>query len=518
MLVSLLTLTSMLVLYQQYQRDEKNISHLQPSSDKLNIIPAQPKETDLMEGVLIKSDIKENEIKGSDIKQRDIKQSDIKQRDIKENLIAPTFLDAGEKQYKQFWANNPNFDFPYDKLRREAKGSLSTQEGTIRYLGHDPGDFGKGYNYNVSVDTGSTDIILHVLEFYHGHVTQGGSFFRGTSFSNNILSVCQFMDHLDGSYSLRCPVFSKCSFVELSLQLVNFTQFKGITRRLDKILVSKNICVQSSVFEKPTSAYWYKTDGRKQSWKLRYNGNDYPLANDEICEMINSLGNLYLLGDSHMRRLPSYYVEQCQKKVRYINTKIKYSYTRYLEFMINKTKLLASPESYKDCSDRLSEKELAKLNRKDVDTHTDKMPILCRNSSVMPTTIMMQSGSWDVAYTGLKVILGKSLVELEEALKQLTEQPVKYYSKLLVIGSPPHYPRVRNYAACQNDVTKGIYSRHLGALCKKYGVAYLDMFGLVYPRYNETQEDNHYLDCEGTCKGEVGKVMAQAALTELTKN
>jgi hypothetical protein len=60
------------------------------------------------------------------------------------------------------------------------------------------------------------------------------------------------------------------------------------------------------------------------------------------------------------------------------------------------------------------------------------------------------------------------------------------------------------------------FSDGLDRLCRQQGLNYLSVFDIIYPRFNETLSNDHYLSCdEKSCKGEVGKIVLQIAVKAL---
>ena len=89
---------------------------------------------------------------------------------------------------------------------------------------------------------------------------------------------------------------------------------------------------------------------------------------------------------------------------------------------------------------------------------------------------------------------------------------------VIVMGPPPLFS-ILQYAQCRNDDMIYLYSQKFAKLCAEHGLRYLDVFSIVYPRFNETMKNDHYLYCKKhKCTGDVGKIVTQVAIKELECN
>ena len=430
-------------------------------------------------------------------------------------------MDTRKIQWNHFLCNNPHFVFPSHLMKPASKRHILSRKGTIHYIGYDPAQLINGYSYNLTVDSDTrySGVLINILEYHKYQVTNGGSAFTGTSFSNNIMSSCSYMDYFNGSYSIFCPIYSQCSFVEISLELVNYTQFKGITKPMQKTILSKDICVTSQQQQALTShTYWRKT---ASTWKLNYYGGSYQTA--DVCDMLKFAGRIYFFGASHLQHTAQYYLKECAQYIPNLRSNMKFSYTLYVSQFVEKINSLANSNSYSKCNDSKTDgkskpEKIPKLFSRS-ELHRRSMPKLCLSSSSLNTSIMLQLGTWDMAYTGLKPTLEKYMPKLEGSLKRLMEKRGEYFTHLLIVGPPPLYP-TGQYAYCRNDVITAIFSTELGTLCQKYEIPYINTHDIIYPRYNETPISIHYLKCIGatTCKGDVGKILAQVNVAALVRD
>ena len=84
------------------------------------------------------------------------------------------------------------------------------------------------------------------------------------------------------------------------------------------------------------------------------------------------------------------------------------------------------------------------------------------------------------------------------------------------MGPPPIYSKTQ-YATCRNSDMLQLLSHALEQICAKHRLRFLNVFDVVYPRYNESADNSHYLHCGKSCVGDVGKVVTQVALHVLKK-
>ena len=203
------------------------------------------------------------------------------------------------KQYDHFWKTYRKFKFPRHLISTDGRPYLNSQNGTIQYLGYDPAKNGDRYTYNVTSavvsEENNSRITVNVMEFYEKQLTKGGSYLRAISLSDDIPTMCSFVDHFNGSYTVNCPFFAPCGTIEISLLYVNFTQFKGIGKELQKLLFKCDLCVGSSSFSNKPDWYWFKTKTEPLFWKLNYFGTEFP-SKLNICDIMKYLGNIYLFG------------------------------------------------------------------------------------------------------------------------------------------------------------------------------------------------------------------------------
>ena len=162
--------------------------------------------------------------------------------------------------------------------------------------------------------------------------SNGGSSFRGVMNSPQGLFLCSYMDYFNGTYTLHCPMYSKCANMTITLLHVDFLQYRGITRRLDKVLLDEHVCTSNSVHSILPEKFWFQRDSGTWQWNNKL-GN-FPLSNEELCGAVASLGRIYMIGSSHMEFQHQYLQQTCAGSVKNISKQLTFKRARYTEDLI----------------------------------------------------------------------------------------------------------------------------------------------------------------------------------------
>jgi hypothetical protein len=88
-------------------------------------------------------------------------------------------------------------------------------------------------------------LVLKLDEKFAGEWTQGGSCFSTWLYTNDIMELCWYDDHFNGSYTIECPMFPGCNHIDVHLQFFNFFAYREILglQPLRKVVFSYDICM-----------------------------------------------------------------------------------------------------------------------------------------------------------------------------------------------------------------------------------------------------------------------------------
>ena len=407
-----------------------------------------------------------------------------------------------------------------ESRKMEYKIMLLSIKGTTKLLGFDPLDHLKDYKYEIHhLQTGSF-ILVTITEFHEKKLSAGGSSFRGLVYAENKLALCTYTDHFNGTYTVQCPMSSHCVHVNLTLLHTGFSQYQGITKRLDHVLMDAQICATSTqnCVTLPQREYWCHDE--HHSWKW-HSDIDFPVTDEEMCKMLDALGRLFMVGSSHMFYQYQYLLERCANSVPDLKHRLFHVNVPHTNEIAQIIRGFANSETYAWCHSNHTAKytkDKLMFDRLFDIRGSKEMRSVCNRDILVNTTVLLQTGSWDLAYNRFQFTLKMLYATLEPAIRTISsyERRSKFL-KVLMMGPPPFYS-LDQYATCRNDDIIQIFSHTLGQICGKHKLRFLSVFDIVYPRFNESLENSHYLSCYNSCVGDVGKVVMQVALHTLRKD
>ena len=412
------------------------------------------------------------------------------------------FLESGSKQ------SSLCTEYKYTDL----KEFLSNQSETIKFLGYDPGIHLEDYNYSIHHSQTGYFVTVTIIEFFKQKLTSGGSSFYGLAYTENKLALCTYTDHFNGTYTVLCPMSSHCVHVNLTLLHTGFSQYQGITKRLDHVLLDAQICATSTqdCVTLPQHEYWYHDEHHTWKW---HSDIDFPVTDEEMCKMLDALGRLFMVGSSHMFYQYRYLLKTCLNSVHDLKHRLFYVEAQYIYEIQKAIQAFMDPKTYNWCLDNgtVTDRQSIFANRL-WGGKTKALLSVCNYGRKMNTTVLFQAGSWDVSYKTFQPTLKMVESSLEPVIEALSSfESSSQGLHFLMMGPPPIYPKTQ-YASCRNNDMLHLFSHALRQICEKHKLRFLSVFEVVYPRYNESVDNSHYLHCGKTCIGEVGKVVTQVAL------
>ena len=430
-------------------------------------------------------------------------------------------------QLIQFWKDNPDFTVTPAKH----SSHYITRNKTISEMGYDPLDTVQDYNYFVQDRQEDKMIVVDVLEVYQGnmseHYGQGGSSMRGIIQGGGILYVCSFRDHFNGSYSLKCPVFSRCVHVNITVLHFNYKQFQGVSKRLDITILDKETCVSFKTFHEKPNSYW-RLDSSEE-WKWTSGGVSYPMANDtRFCELVDAMtrDRFYMIGSSHMRYKHMYIMTTCLKFIGDLDKRLFFIKAIYGKEVIDVLEQFTSKSrsrwftcrtlKYKTTAENVKHKKSSKEIEKYLE-YLRNYPIhrTCGYDQSIRTGLMIQVGSWDLVYNGLLYSLQKLMPKMDRTLHKLVEFQKTNPFSMLVVGPPTFHPQAV-YAENRNNDMIQLFSHVFQTTAENHTLDYINVFDMMYPKFDRVTENNHYIECNyESCHYEVGIVPIQLAVKAL---
>ena len=461
--------------------------------------------------------------------------------------------DTIEKQYDRFWRNNPQHQ--QQELSMEQFHALVSKY-TVRGLGNI--SFvatSLNYRYHIWSYPLTSFLTVRIDEYYMGKPTHGGSSFVAI-LNGSHLSFCGYMDHFNGSYTVTCQLKAECNNFSIVLNHVNFTQYAGVTKRLDRLLYHTDICKMNQHNQQISKTSEFKNTWIKQghSWIWKDDRNkSYPLSTQEIstsfCSTIKKFQQLILIGASHMMRQKYYIIKNCQKTDSSINSRIIYIDARYSDDVTDALNAITDPKNHVPCKAFPTEvfsSNIRSSNEVDLElstkvkcqrqvfvfqnhellqTEASKSPrypdldpsqplTICHPGSVR-TGLLVQTGSWDLSHSTFKKSMEHAIPLLETTLLKLKTKELQLHT---VVMSPPSWgPKL--YVQCRNNDMILFFTAKFQMAARKAGLDFVNVFKMLYPRFKESVLDGHYLECIGSpqCEGDLGKVAIQVAIEHLNR-
>jgi hypothetical protein len=186
-----------------------------------------------------------------------------------------------------------------------------------------------GYNYSVEVDYvpkwSNEILILNIQEWFNGTVTNGGSNFQITLQGPNELDMCYYDDHLNGNYTVECPLFRGCNHVTVKLDYVNFNAYRDVNnlppfvniiyktvvcvKQYEILDDNKTSCRKRELFKDDVmNMIWRNTTGK---WRLYRLGCETEAGLGDVSCMCDSTHPVTAIGASHMRYYYDWIMKEC---------------------------------------------------------------------------------------------------------------------------------------------------------------------------------------------------------------
>jgi hypothetical protein len=256
----------------------------------------------------------------------------------------------------------------------------------------------------------------------------------------------------------------------------------------------------------------------------------FPIANEsEFCRLVDAMtrDRFYMIGSSHMRYQHKYLIATCIRHIEGLHNRLIFVYSRYASNIVRKLSDFTTDHVWNTChfpryaaSGNLTQTDL--INTEQIQLYLDHLgtfqnEAICRYDASMKTGLLLQTGSCDLVYNGLKNCLQDGMPKLELAFYkraqfQRTQAPAL---KIAVMGPPTFHPG-NVYAENRNNDHIQVFNHAFRTISERHGLDYVDVFNMMYPRFERVTENNHYLSCDAEeCHYEVGIVAIQLAVYAL---
>ena len=349
-------------------------------------------------------------------------------------------------------------------------------------------------------------------------VSAGGSAFMVRSHSV-YLTVCPVTDHFNGSYTISCPVYGRCTDITILLKHMEFSCFIGMTQMIEKTVWSRNdICLDELKLDNSTvdathvlsrddrlkdhlatlprikpqvvgeHGHWFKF---QNTWKwLGTEGQVLPLENNQtLCSCFKRFHRTYFLGASHMD------IDHtcCKGMCKNHNISTKFHLTRKVEVVIPTLK-----------------KVFAEIKQDANVSHK--------------YAILIQIGSWDIGQHVFKEAIHEVIPAFHAALRdQYVTQNLSHVKVLVMVAPalPDKDPAGRNLVT-RNNWIGAVFANRLRKHMLDLSVPFLDEFSFNFPLFwyvgswPHKLNNHHYAEwINGRCRGHVGMAFIQLMLSNL---
>ena len=457
--------------------------------------------------------------------------------------------DTAEKQYHSFWQHNPQYQ--QQELSMKQFHALVSKH-TVRGLGNI--SFvatSLNYRYHIGPYSLTSFLTVRIDEYHKDKPTQGGSSFFAI-LNGSHLSFCGYTDHFNGSYTFTCKLKVQCYNFSIALNHVNFAQYSGVTKRLDRLLYEMHICKtnqESKSYELKNT--WIK---HGNNWIWRDNQNKaYPFNKQEVsstfCQTVKKFQQLILIGASHMMRQKYYMIKNCKATDNLIDSRLIYINARYSDDVTDALNAIINPQNYMNCKESPAEvfkSNIGSENKADLELGAKgkhrkqvfvfqnhelqqndasksprypdldpKQPLQLCHPNTLRTGLLVQTGSWDLEHSTFKKSMEQAIPLLETILPKLKTRKLQLHT--VIMSPPPYSPKL--YAQCRNNDMILFFTSKFQEASRNAGLDFVNVFKMLYPRFTESLFDGHYLECirSPECEGDLGKVAIQVAVERLNQ-
>ena len=312
----------------------------------------------------------------------------------------------------------------------------------------------KGRVYNTTFHADKSYVYVAVEEKFKdgGGLTSAGSFFYATQEyehkNKTFRNSCHFRDFTGGLYHVYCPRFSRCSLITIERRFINyhgFTVAGHIERKLitteRRIIERKEVCSSQSPAKIDDDMISWEVEQSGKCKQVLYGGKPHPfVTNTSLCDSLRQLNTVYALGASHLDHLTRYlYSCPAIKEIHW-----KYQFTRFI---------------------REVEKAVVTLLES------------IKNTS-QPTTVLLQTGSWDAIYSHPYYTLVESLKIYEAIIQKLDDAGRKNGNIVSFVIAPPPNPYPQQ---CSNAMVSAFVYKLQQLVSAAKHVTYLDFYTPFYP-------------------------------------
>jgi hypothetical protein len=344
----------------------------------------------------------------------------------------------------------------------------------------------------------------------------------------------------NGTYRVYCAMYcgARCVHVNVTLLHVHFKQFHRVVRRHDITLFSRRLCLhQACCLVRGPSEAWQR-DNIYAPWFWHAQGQNYPIGAQEFCSQVDRMirDRFYMIGASHMRFQYFYIIHTCWQTVYDLRRRLFYIPVRYIGDFEDAIKHFIRKPKYK-CPLPVSDQRYSctpylatgidiittSLNDThyqppDHDMWSDSIQICAHNDSIQ-TGLLLQLGSWDLSYKGLKYSLDTVVPRVDIAVGKLSAFQKRHPSVKIAVMSPPPHLSAR-YAVTRNNDGVQLFDDAFRGAVEKHAVAYVPTFHVLYPVFRRTSpvDQRHYISChKDQCRHDVvGVVALQLAVAVMT--
>ena len=408
-----------------------------------------------------------------------------------------------KEQYKRFWDTVPDYQeslffnlskFDQEQIKQHAITLVKQHQFNISLLSIKPRYIG-GYLLNLSL-----------METMYQVLSKGGSSFRITC-ASKFISVCEYRDHFNGTYTAQCPVYGECANITVQLTGIDYSVFQGSHAILDMINHTLSVCNEqvnqnNRLIPKSLSddaliieGVWLNTMLENQNDHIflhRLHGHVLDIDNKKLCGCIMKYSKVILLGDSHMKFQGYYLRHICHEYDPHIVSRTTILEPRYA------VEIMEELHMQVDILDREN------LNNKSV-------------------AFLIEFGAWDITRHGSHRSIEDVIPHFEAAAKDFIHRISPNKNWKLVVAGTPSMPNLSgegytNYGTVgRSNEAVAVYNLQLKNAAKRLGIEFVDTFSITYPMYRNTpiSRDHHYLRSFGnppfyhTIENNVGKAVAR---------
>ena len=447
--------------------------------------------------------------------------------------------EANWKQYQKFRELHPGFkQLPTPKIYSETirdyqkKKAWASLMSKLKNYKTSQVLFNQSYHYTAEYNKSSSKGDAHkwlnivLTEYLDSNIRSGG----GSGFKTNIYGIlgqggyyiytCVTDDNFNGTYVIRCRMFTMCVRLHVKLQYVDFNAYKGMASSLNRTILNETICLFDNVtlikdnikhqmiqHNYLSTPGWYLYANNKLEYVSKSNAQ-YPSSDiSKPCAQLSKYDRMFLVGASHVNFFHQYLSRMCGNLGHNIRFELRYifHFPNIMHSIISKDKI--------------------------------------GNRTKDSLFFLTQSGIWNLCYPDVSYhyIFTHELNQYVKTIESLVEYGTSRdgYLRIIVLTTPPRNDNTRLLFSCNNFVVS-IFNlllekkiRHMQRRLErglnwrntrekqqaKVEIEVVDMFELTAPVSTRTQDKIHFMTCteDEPCVGEVGIALAQLLIHKMTE-